>query len=188
MNSKQLKGLAVISIAEGEKLGMVTRADLDPAAKRVVGFAFAAPSGLFAPEFAPWVETARVHSLGPHALTLDDKRVVQDETGAETAAGVVELDSLLKRKVVTEGGTYVGQVASLEFDEQDFVLTQLEVSPGVFKGNQHVPIGQVMSIGPDLIIVTNAVCAPPDVTADSDAAGTAEHPWVVGDIEPLPRP
>lgn len=189
MNSKHLKDLAVISIADGEKLGTVSHTYVDTAAKKITGFAFTAPSGVFAPESAPRVDAAHVHSIGPDALTLDDKSAVQGGPLDEGGAQLVELSALAKQKVVTEGGVLVGQVASVEFDGQAFHLTQFEVSPGFFKGNKMVPIAHVTSIGPDLIVVADAVLAEPEPKTDGgeDAAAATETRFVVGDIEPAPR-
>jgi uncharacterized protein YrrD len=38
MKNSQFKGLSVISVAEGKKLGTVARAFFDPATQQVVGF------------------------------------------------------------------------------------------------------------------------------------------------------
>ena len=81
------------------------------------------------------------------------------------AGSSVPLDEVTKRKVVTEGGADVGNVASLEFDERSFRVTQVEVSPGFFKSNHHVPADQVVRIGPDVVVVADAVVP----TADTGA-------------------
>ena len=184
VNSKQLKGLAVISIADGEKLGTVDGIFVEPAAKQVVGFAVKHGGGLLHPAQPDLIDVDDVHSLGPDALTLDDKgRIRGDQTRARRNE-LVELDDLLKRKVVTEGGTFVGQVAGVDVDEATFRLQQVEVSPGFFKSNRQVPIDQVVSVGHDLIVVADAVCA-----ADAGAGGSmpvaeGDRRFVVGDVVP----
>ncbi len=185
MNNKDVKGIAVISIADGEKLGTVDRAYVDQASKRIVGFAVGSGGGLLAADSAPAfkIDADEVHSLGPDAMTLDRKLEVSGEQTNARYGELTELDELTQRKVVTEGGTFVGQVASVDFDERTFRLTEFEASPGFFKSNRRVPVDQVISVGADLVVVSDAVCAP-----ETDAASTngvklrTEGHFVVGDV------
>ncbi len=180
MNTKHLKGLAVISIADGEKLGTVEGIYLDPTAKRIVGFAVKHGGGLFAAGEHELIDIDDVHALGQDALTLADKGAVRGDQTRARLDQIVELDDLLKRKAVTEGGTFVGQVAGVEVDETSFRIEDLEVSQGFFKTNKLVPVGQIVSIGHDLIVVADAVCAPEGAAASSPV----EHRFVVGDVPP----
>ena len=183
MNSKQIKGLAVISIADGEKLGTVDQVFLDPAQKQVVGFAVRHGGGLLAPatEAPDLIDVDDVHAIGPDAVTLADKGAVRGDQTRARLDQLVEVDELSKLKAVTEGGTVVGQIASVEIDERAFGLKEIEVSPGFFRSNRHIPIAQVVSIGHDLVVVDDAVCAPGPETAGAD---TGERRFVVGDVTP----
>ena len=182
MNSKQINGLAVIDIADGTKLGSLEGAFLDPAGKRIVGFGVVPSDGAGG---AAFVAADAVHAVGPDALTVDDASKLSAAPVGAAGAGLVDLGELIKQKVVTEGGAFVGQVASVEFDERSFLLTQVEVSPGRFKSNTAVPIEHVVSIGGDMLVVADAV-----VAADDEAAPTAEPTtsrFIVGDLEPRER-
>ena len=181
MNSKQINGLAVIDIADGTKLGSLEGAFLDPAGKRIVGFGVVPSDGGDGAGGAAFVAADAVHALGPDALTVDDAAKLSAGPTGAAGAGLVDLGALNKHKVVTEGGAFVGQVASVEFDERSFRLTQVEVSPGRFKTNTAVPIEHVVSIGGDMVVVVNAAAA------DDSAAPTAEPTtsrFIVGDREP----
>jgi uncharacterized protein YrrD len=178
VNSKQLKGLAVISIADGEKLGTVDGVYVDPTAKRVVGFAVKHGGGLFAAGDHELIDIDDVHALGRDALTLTDKGAVRGDQTRARLDQLVEVDDLLKLKAVTEGGTYVGQIAGVEVDETSFRMDDVEVSPGFFKTNKLVPVHQVVSIGHDLVMVVDAVCSP-EGAGPSDPV---EHRFVVGDV------
>ena len=174
MNSTRLKGLAVIDLATGTTLGTVEHAFLDPAAMRVVGFSIAGGRRGTAGDAGPTVAAAAVHALGPDALTLDDAtaaRAAWVDAAAGSFGAFVPLDEVAKRRVVTEGGTDVGEVASLEFDERTFEITRVEVSPGFFKGNKHLPVDQVVRIGPDLVVVADGVVAA--ATAPAEAIASA---------------
>jgi len=182
VNSKQLKGLAVISIADGEKLGQIDRVLVDPAAARVVGFSIrhsgggliSIPVGV---EEEQVVDVDDVHALGRDAITLRDKGALRGDQTRARLDSLIDVDQLTHLKVVTEGGTYVGDPVSTEIDETSYKLKEIEVSPGFFKSNRHVPIGQVVNIGHELIVVNDAVCADESLTAPAE-----DRKLVVGDV------
>ena len=187
MNSKHVRGLAVVSIADGAKVGSLDRAYLDPALKQIVGFALASGGGLLgSSEPAMTIDTDEIHSLGPDAMTVDSATAARGVRTSSSAETLVDLDDLTKRKVLTEGGTLVGNLVSVDFDERTFRLTHVEASPGFFKSNKHVPIDQVISIGHDLVVVADAVCAV-EGSSDSDHAQRAEGRFVVGDVSTAPE-
>ena len=140
MNSKQIRGLTVINLADGTQVGTVDQVFLDLAAKQVVGFSITDGVGPFGGgrDNAPTVSATAVHSLGPDALTLDD---------------------VVGRRVMTEGGANVGDVVSLAFDEGTFAITEVEVSPGFLKTNTHVPLARLIRIGQDVVVVADAIMA-----------------------------
>ena len=156
MNSKDLKGLAVINIADGAQLGTVERAFLDPKLKQVVGFAIDTGGGLLSPESSLLADTVEVHSLGSGALTLDNASPRGGDTSARYG-DLVDLHALTGREVYTESGLLLGHAGSAEFDERTFALSAIEVSPGFFQGHRAVPVGQIMTIGPEVIVVSREV-------------------------------
>lgn len=182
MNSKHLKGLAVISIADGEKLGTIDRVMVDPVATRVVGFTIRpGGGGLLSPPVDPATEEVvdvdDIHALGKDAVTLNDKGALRGDQTRARFDTLADLEELTKLKVMTEGGTYVGDLASAEIDPSSFKFTELEVSSGFFQSNRHVPMAQVVNVGHELIVVRDSVCA--DETGTTDATGGR---LVVGDV------
>jgi uncharacterized protein YrrD len=157
MNSKQLHGLQVISADSGEKVGSVTHAYLDVAAKRLAGVAYSAGGGLLAPQSEPKVDMAEIHALGPDALILDDPDAARGAEVERRFGELVPLEQLGTRSVLTVSGTLLGKIASVDFDEHDYAVTQIEASPGLLRSNQAIPIAQVMTIGPDYVIVGDEV-------------------------------
>lgn len=176
MTVKDLKGLAVISIAEGAKVGSINRVYLDPEARRIIGFSVEPGGNLLEPDSRKLIDVDDIHSLGPDAMTLADKGAVRGDQTNERWMSLVDLDDLTKQKVVTEGGEYVGQVSTIEFDRATFGLVGIEVSPGFFKGHMRIAIDDVTTIGPELVMVADSVCAPqPEPAAET----TEDRPWVV---------
>ena len=174
MNSKELKGIPVLSIDDGEKLGSVSRAYVDAAQKRIVGFAYNAGGGFLKAESEPKLDADEVHTLGPDALMLDKK---VGETGAsmsERYSQLLILDDIGSLPVLSESGISVGQIASVDFDHHSYQLTQIEVSPGHFKSNQAILIDQVLTIGRDYVIVQDAVVTPATPPEETEPATSAE--------------
>ena len=190
MNSKQVKGLSVISIADGKKLGSVNHIFIDTAQKQVVGFSVAAAHGLLSSnaDEGMVVDAKDVHSLGPDALTLTDAAAARGDATNSSYGGLMDAEQLTKRKVLTEGGTMVGDVASVEFDPMTYRLTGIEVSPGFFKSNRMIPVEQVTNIGEELVVVANAVCAgdPNDAAGSGTVTSSSASRFVVGDVESKP--
>lgn len=161
MNSKQIRGLTVINLADGTQVGTVDQVFLDLAAKQVVGFSITDGVGPFggARDNAPTVAASAVHSLGPDALTLDDVTAAHAAWVDATFGPVVPLDDVVGRRVVTEGGINVGDVVSLGFDEQTFAITEVEVSPGFLKTHTSIPLDRLVRIGQDVLVVADAAVA-----------------------------
>ena len=167
MNSKQIRGLSVINIADGTQVGTIDQVFMDLAAKQVVGFSITNGVGPFggSRNNAPTVAVSGVHSLGPDALTLDDVTAAHAAWVDGTFGALITLDDLVGRKVVTEGGANVGEVASVEFDERSFSITEVEVSPGFLQPNTQVSFDQLIRIGPDVLVVEEL-----DATASAPAS------------------
>lgn len=172
MKNSHLMGIGVISVAEGKKLGTVARAYFDPERRAVVGIVVHEAGGLLStePDRNRVIDTSEVHSLGPDALMVSDESAMRGEETSARYADLMDLDDVVTRKVVTEGGTQVGDVASVDVDEQTFTLRGVEISPGFFQSNREIPIEQVVSVGPDVVVVRNEVCDP-----DADS-GSASNP------------
>lgn len=161
MNSKQIRGLTVINLADGTQVGTVDQVYLDLEAKQVVGFSITNGVGPFggARDNAPTVAASAVHTLGPDALTLDDVTAAHAAWVDASFGAVVALDDVVGRRVMTEGGANVGDVVSLGFDETTFAIAEVEVSPGFLKTHTHIPLDRLVRIGQDVLVVADAAVA-----------------------------
>ncbi len=161
MSTRLVKGTAVVSLADGKKLGTIDHVYLDPGRKEIVGFSFHQGGGLFGGKTTGMVDVSDVHAFGTDAVTVDDVTAVRSELALEAHRDeLIDLEDLLKRKVLTEGGTYVGQVVSVRFGQDSYRLTAIEVSPGYFQENRLVPSQEVEQIGDELIVVSDTVSSP----------------------------
>jgi sporulation protein YlmC with PRC-barrel domain len=183
MNSKHINGITVVSLDAGEKLGSVNDIVFEEDGRRIAALGVHVASGSRAADLADpsWLTAKDVHAIGPDALTVQSVSALHD---APPADATLHLGDLLKRKVVTENGAYVGQVASVEIADAGPTVTAIEVSPGLLKSNLMIPIDQVANIGEEMVIVSDAVVAN-QTGAESEPAPDTGH--LVGDVEPLPR-
>lgn len=184
MNDKQLKGLPVITLADGQTLGRVERAYLDPAAKRIVGFAYAASGGFMQPESSPMIDASDIEALDASGLVLADAAAVRGQETIARYVDLIDLHELTGRQVFTENGKSLGRILSLSFDEDTFALTALEVDAGFFANPTPVPAGQILTIGGDVVVVGDAVVGEAG-SAPADAAVGAATPRATAERLPF---
>ncbi len=159
VSTRLVKGTAVVSLDDGAKLGKIDHVYLDPARKEIVAFSFQHGGGLLGGKTSHLVDVADVHGIGQDAVTLDGAAVVRSELAvAAKRAELVDLEDLLKRTVITESGTVIGQVAAIGFGLDTYRLTGIEVSPGFFKTRATIAAEEIENIGEELIVVADAIC------------------------------
>jgi sporulation protein YlmC with PRC-barrel domain len=153
MTTKLVKGTPVVSLADGTTLGTIEHVYFDPRRMAVVGFTFHHRNGLFGGT-AGLVDIADVHAFGPDAVTVDDVSVVRSELAVEAnQAELIDLEDLLERTVMTDGGALLGRVAAIQFGDASHALLGIDVaSEGAVKVRR-IAASQIESIGTDLIIV-----------------------------------
>ena len=167
MNGLRLsKGTSVVSLADGTEIGAVDKVYLDPERKEIVGFTIHR-GGLFGGSTAGLVEVGDVHAFGPDAVTIADATAVRSEFAVDARrAELIELGSMIGRKVVTDDGVALGTVAGVRFGEESFRLLALDVSPGPLREHLEVAGSTVATIGEELIVVEPA--APAAVRPEPD--------------------
>jgi uncharacterized protein YrrD len=177
MNSQDMRGLTVISLADGTQVGTIDQVYLDLAAKQVVGFSITNGVGPYGGtrDTAPTVATSEVHALGPDGVTLDDVAAAHAAWVGAAYGRLETLDDVVGRTVVTVGGISVGEVAAVGFDGRTFAITEMEVSPGFVKSNTHIPRSQLVRFGSNVLVVADvAPAVRGDLAANSIAATVVE--------------
>jgi uncharacterized protein YrrD len=154
MATKLVKGTPVVSLADGATLGTIEHVYFDPGRKMVVGFSLRHGGGLFGGGTSGLVDMSDVQSFGPDAVMVTEVSVVRSELVIETSHGdLVELETLLHRTVITEGGTTVGHVTAVQFGDHSYTLQSLEVAGAGGHERGRIVAGDIQTIGEDLIIV-----------------------------------
>ncbi len=144
---RELAGLAVVTLAGGEKLGKVDGIVFNPATGRITGFS--------KPKFLP---TGDVQSIGEDALTTESEASLLDgpsELTGELAAKTVE-----NLPVLNPEGTVLGKVADIGVDTVNFTVPYLVLSGSLIAnalhGKPHLPISAVQTVGADSVIVSSS--------------------------------
>jgi len=154
--TKLAKGMPVVSLADGAKLGVIDAVLLDPERKEIVGFSFHQGGGLFGAKTSGMVDVSDVHAVGADVVTVSGAGAVYSEFAVQAKRDeLVDLEELIKREVVTQGGAVLGKITGIHFDLERYALTALEISPGSFKEHCLVEAERIAQIGAELVVVVD---------------------------------
>ena len=167
-----VKGLPVITMAEGKQVGKIDDLIIDPE-RKVVSWLRLHTGGFLGGEL--WVPVAAVHGVGEDAVTINAEADARAPADAPEALALVKAKrGVIGNKVITENGERVGEVRDFEFDLDTFALTSLSVPPGmnVVGDVLMIPGDKVLTIGKDMIVVaTDAVQISPTLVFKTNVAG-----------------
>jgi sporulation protein YlmC with PRC-barrel domain len=157
MDASTLKGHAVVSLLEGVKLGTLAQPLFDLQLAHLVAFAMEGDDG------TAFIRFGQVRHIGADAVTVASHLVV--EGGA--AGPLIELDQVLRLKVVDEAGRFVGAIAAVEIDPESGAVLRIATHRGGLLGvggtTTTIEPAAILAIGPELLTLATAV----DVAADS---------------------
>ena len=149
-----VKGLPVVTMAEGKQVGKIDDLVVDPE-RKAVGWLRLHSGGMIGGERL-WVSTAAVHGVGEDAVTINSEADARAPADAPEAVAMVKARrTVIGSKVLTEGGERIGEVRDYEFDPVTFVLTSLSVPPTSNTVGEILTIAgdKVLTIGEDMIVV-----------------------------------
>ena len=153
--TKELSGLAIIDVRDGKKLGTVGETVISPDHGRLLGFVIKSPGLLHQDESS--IEIEDVRSIGADAVTVEGDEIVHridamPEPFQQARSGD---RTLIGRKIVTQGGSLVGKVADLVISEDERRATGMILESGMFESGDALPTDRIVSVGPDVVIVTD---------------------------------
>ena len=171
-----VKGLPVITMAEGKQVGKVDDLVVDPERKAVSWLRLHSGGiGMLGGERL-WVPTAAVHGVGENAVTINTEADARAPADAPEALALVDARrGIIGNKVITENGERLGEVRDYEFNTDTFALTSLSVPPGMNVMGEILTIAgdKVLTIGEDVIVVAADAVMRSAPTADSGNQPTA---------------
>jgi uncharacterized protein YrrD len=162
-----VKGLPVITMAEGKQIGKVDDLVVDPE-RKAVSWLRLRSGGMLGGERL-WVSAAAVHGVGEDVITINAEADVRSPADAPEANALVKAKrELIGNKVITENGERLGEVRDYEFDPDTFALTSLSVPPGmnVVGGVLMIAGDKVLTIGEDVIVVASDAVTQSDEAVD----------------------
>ena len=162
-----VKGLPVITMAEGKQVGKVDDLVIDPE-RKAVSWLRLHSGGMLGGERL-WVSTEAVHGVGADAVTINVEADARAPADAPEALALVKAKrGIIGSKVMTENGERVGEVCDYEFDPDTFALTSLSVPPGMNVVGEilMIPGDKVLTIGKDMIVVAADATLRPEVMAE----------------------
>jgi uncharacterized protein YrrD len=125
IKASELKGRAVVSLTQAEKIGSVVSVILDPAASRVAGLTVR--TGILGG--AKLLRASDIRSLGIDAVTIHDSSLLHDDASeAPELKDLPTLDDMIEMKVISENGQLLGALGNVEIDSDQYQITRYELS------------------------------------------------------------
>jgi uncharacterized protein YrrD len=168
-----MKGLPVITLAEGKQVGKIDDLIVDPE-RKAVRWLRLHRGGLLGGERL-WVSVDAVHGLGEDALTINAEADLRAPADAPEASALVKAKrQIIGNKVITENGERLGEVYDYEFAPDTFALTFLSVPEGMngVGPSLTIPADRVLTIGEDMIVVATAAVTGTGEKADATKEAT----------------
>jgi sporulation protein YlmC with PRC-barrel domain len=152
MKASSLKGMPVVSMADGVQIGSVDDILFDTAALRVAALLLSTAGGQSVLPFAA------VRTFGADAVTVESTTTTQpavDQPGAGNLPRA--LSDLMSLKVVNGEGVNLGDIRDVTIEQASGALTELEAHRGGVLGlggsAVTIPASAIRGIGPDLVTV-----------------------------------
>jgi sporulation protein YlmC with PRC-barrel domain len=185
-----VKGMPVVTMAEGRQVGKVDGLVIDPERKAVgwLRLHSGGIGGLGGERL--WVPTAAVHGMGEDVVTINaEADALTPDTAPEALALVKAKREMIGNKVITENGERLGEVRDYEFDPDTFALTSLTVLSSMNAVGEIWTIAgdKLLTIGEDVIVVAADAVVRFTSTADfrpEPAAGVQTDVTLAHSTEP----
>jgi len=173
MDIKSLKGIAVVAIDDGARLGSVqdVLSDLDQRCVR----AFVVSEGKLFGGSNRILDIGDVQSIGADAVMIQSRDLLKADRDDSRYQAYSNLSSLTSLRVVSETGDLVGNMSTVHFKTDDGTFTDLEIGKhgllGSFQSKIVVPASAAVSMGRDVVVI------PHDFTdqAREEKSATAEN-------------
>lgn len=148
--SKEIKGLRIISIADGTQIGVVKDLILNPKTGSLDFFIIDQPADYFGAKVIPFSD---IIGLGEFAVTIPDPQVIQDVSQNLGAQELLKQDvKVIGTQVLTNKGSLIGEVQEYLIDEENG-----KVSACIFvtsDGNsKEVAAQDIITYGKELLII-----------------------------------
>jgi sporulation protein YlmC with PRC-barrel domain len=160
MNTDKLKGMAVVSLAEGAKLGQVDAPLFDAATLHLRAFQVTGDGQTFI------VPLEQVRTIGTDAVMVESSQATQTAAKGGEFGTLVAFSTLKQLKVVDAAGTFVGTLHDLELEPTTGRALRIVVHKGGLFGlggeTTTIEAAAIRSVGGELITVAEVGATPTD--------------------------
>ena len=154
-----LRGLAVVSVSDGKKIGSCEDFYFEPQAQRVYGLRV--KTGLLSHKVVP---VASINAVGQDAITIPNEDVLRSESDLEGVPNLLSSEGLKNYRVMSVGGTLVGSLGNVLLDTSTpnaLRVAEYELSGGIreqLSGKYPTfAASQVVSFGQDVLVIPDEV-------------------------------
>lgn len=183
MDVKSLKGIAVVSIADGARLGAVDGVLFDLNRARVRAFVVGS-GGLFGGKERV-LDFADVKSIGADAVMIESRELMVSDRDDPKFRAYPDIGNVTSLRVVSEAGALIGNLTTVRINPADGSFSDIEVAHrglmGRFRSNIIVPAPAVTRFGEDVVVIPNRYVE----QSERESATTPTEPPPT-EIEPPP--
>ncbi len=158
----ELHNIAIVTIDSGKKVGTLEDFYFEPRTNSV--YALYVKTGVFGHRA---LKSTTINAIGTDAITFADENNLIEEKADELLATLPLGRALLTYKVLSEGGTVVGNVGNVLFDTSvpaSLRVIAFELAGGLRnKLSGHYPTfssSQVVRYGEDVLVIPDSVALP----------------------------
>ena len=156
MKFSELKGRAVVNLEDATKIGEVQDLMIEPGSRRIISLKV--KTGMFSS--ARLVPATDVKSVGADAVTISASagttpgQQANGNGSHEGTQSLVPLTGILGNKVVTDAGTFVGELHDILLEWVDLTITGYEVrESGMFAKTHEFAATPDVSYGDKMITI-----------------------------------
>lgn len=155
ISAKNLIGMPVFSINEGEEFGRIKQLIMDPAAKRLLAMVICSRGRCRDTRI---VSAGKIIGIGSDAVTISEKSAVARAANLPKMIKYMHRpDNILGNKIISENGYNLGKAEGYYLNTADCSISRLDIAAGsktnIFAGKCRVSGRHILTIGPSAIVL-----------------------------------
>lgn len=156
ISAKNLMGMPVFSINEGEEFGHIRQLIMDPAAKQLLAIVI---SGRGRCKDTKIVSAGKIVGIGSDAVTISEKGAVARAANLPRMIKYMHRpDNILGNKIISENGYNLGKAEGYYLNTADGSISRLDIAAGsrtnIFAGKCRISGKHILTIGPSAIVLS----------------------------------
>ena len=147
------RGMEVVEENNGKLVGLISNMLIDPDSGKILGFYIFVNSGFF---FGgeKFVSSIDVLNIGTRFIIRDVDVICDPNDIIRLQPILKDSRSVLKQRIVSESGRYLGKCADVQFDTKSFIVQWL-FPKKLYKWMVSIPVSAILEIKPKMILVKN---------------------------------